>query len=261
SGVLSGTPTTAALTEVEVQVRDSAGRTGFGFVTIRINPASSGPTVTRVDVLGDLTCTAEVAAFDDHPALYYGDTACGTFLQVDDRLFGPGYLPAGPEDNALWDPVSQTRTGAGTAGDPYVITTVVDAGDTGVRLTQTDRWVEGAPTWSTTATVTSASGPHRLRLSRAHDCYVETSDTGWGAAGPGGSTWCTGETSQMQLVPDTAGSTFMEGFYDSVWNAVRARADLPDTVDPSYHDNAQALSWSLAGPSTVGWHSTLVWMN
>ncbi|MFN8077513.1 MAG: cell wall-binding repeat-containing protein, partial [Kineosporiaceae bacterium] len=69
SGVLSGTPTTAALTEVEVQVRDSAGRTGFGFVTIRINPASSGPTVTRVDVLSDLTCTAEVAAFDDHPAL------------------------------------------------------------------------------------------------------------------------------------------------------------------------------------------------
>ena len=92
---------------------------------------------------------------------FFGDTACGTFLVVDGVLYGPSSIPAGGAAAPLtpWTPVSQTpTTGSGTSADPWTIVTIVDAGTTGIRLTQTDTYVEGSESYRTTVSIASSAG-------------------------------------------------------------------------------------------------------
>ena len=95
---------------------------------------STGP-LTQVGVSTTLDCSANHAG--DTAGEFFAGTSCGTFMAVDGALYGP-FL------GTTYTPVSQTGpTGTGTNADPFMIVTVVDAGTTGIRLTQTDTYTTG----------------------------------------------------------------------------------------------------------------------
>ena len=80
--------------------------------------ASIGP-LTRIIVTDDLNC--QVAHQADTAFEFFGGEigACGTFLAVDGRLFGPAFVPAGLGLGGLtpWTPVSQSAvSGNGSSG-------------------------------------------------------------------------------------------------------------------------------------------------
>src|SRR3954464_5807497 len=124
-----------------------------GLLAIDVLPASadasitsSGP-LTQVGVGSGLNCSANHTG--DTSGEFFNNTSCGTWTVIGGVLYGPA-LQATSFPTTLYTPVSQTGpTGSGTSGDPFKIVTVVDAGTTGVRLTQTDTYTTGLESFRT----------------------------------------------------------------------------------------------------------------
>ena len=72
-------------------------------------------------------------------------------------------------------------SGRGTAASPFRVTTVADAGGTGLRVTNVDTYVAGQEAYRTAVTLENRGGaPLTGVLYRAGDCYLQESDTGYG---------------------------------------------------------------------------------
>src|SRR5262245_16130049 len=76
------------------------------------------------------------------------------------NVYGPDFNghPCGSASNDYipWTPVSMTRvTGTGTGADPFTVVIVVDAGATGLRLTETLTYVAGAPQYNASLVFTN----------------------------------------------------------------------------------------------------------
>ncbi len=84
------------------------------------------------------------------PSCAAGETADnGVFVSLGGLIYGPDFdnHPCGSASNSYtpWTAVSMSAvTGTGTAGDPFTVVIVVDAGATGLRLTETITYVNGA---------------------------------------------------------------------------------------------------------------------
>ena len=144
--------------------------------------ASDGP-LTRIITTPDLNC--QVAHRADLNFEFYGQEvgACGTFLAVAGRVFGPASIPpVGLVATEVWQPVSQTAvTGSGSGGDPFRVVTVAQVVDLGLRIEQTDSYRIGEESYRTDVRITNG-GVAELRgtIFRAGDCYLQDSDTGYG---------------------------------------------------------------------------------
>ena len=128
---------------------------------------SAGP-LTKIGVNSELNCSVNHTG--DSAGEFYGDTACATFLAVGpvggSVLYGPSSVPAGISGEQVWTAISQTPvTGAGTAANPFTIVSVVDAGATGLRVTQTDTYVVGQEAYRTDVRVDQQ---RRCREARHH---------------------------------------------------------------------------------------------
>jgi uncharacterized repeat protein (TIGR01451 family) len=218
--------------------------------------ASSGP-LTNVTTTPDLNCAVNHAG--DSAGEFYGDTACGTLAVVGGTLYSPANIPAG-QPGVPWTPVSQVGpTGAGTAGDPYRVVTVVAAGATGVRLTQTDTYVVGQESFRTDVAVANTGGASAtVRLYRAGDCFLQDSDTGYGVVdASSGAVACKSPSSERieQFLPITPGSSYYEAYFGDVWSRITAQLPFPNTCAcESLVDNGAGLSWDAtlaAGASTT----------
>ena len=224
-----------------------------GLLAVDVLPAaadasitSTGP-LTQLGVGSTLNCSANHAG--DTSGEFYGGTSCGTFTIVDGVLYGP-FL------GTAYTPVSQTGpTGTGTSADPYKIVTVVDAGATGVRLTQTDTYTTGLESFRTDVALVNTSGSSRsVRVYRAADCYLQNSDVGYGAydASTGAIACTTGLTAGSRIeqwFPITPGSHAYESFYSTVYSRITSLLPFPDTCDcTTQQDNGAGLSWD----ATIG---------
>jgi uncharacterized repeat protein (TIGR01451 family) len=198
--------------------------------------------------------------------------ACGTLVAVGGTLYGPDVLPAGGDANprTTYTPVSQSAvTGSGSVADPYRIVTVVDAGTSGLRLTETDSYVVGQESYRTDVQLAnSGSAALDAIVYRAGDCYLQNSDEGYGAvntttgavscvaSAPGGGP---GDRIE-QWFPLTPGSRYFEDDYDDVWAQIGSQTVFPNTCTcDSNLDNGAGLSWSLsiaAGTSATVSHFT-----
>ena len=224
---------------------------------------STGP-LTRIETSPSLNCSVNHVA--DLAPEFYGATACGTFLVVDGTLYGPAAIPAGSNASPrmTWTFVSQTpATGAGTNASPRTIVTVVDAGTTGVRVTQTDSYVDGSESYRTSIAITDLSGsPHSLRLYRAGDCYLQNSDRGFGLLdATTGAVSCRSGVDDglggtipgprvIQWFPLSAGSHAYEAGYSEVWALIGGQESFPDTCECDVlQDNGAGLSWDVALPA------------
>jgi RHS repeat-associated protein len=217
--------------------------------------------LSYVETTADLNCRAQAASVTYHPDLFFGGTACGTFLTVGGRHFGPSNVPAGSTSRSeAWSAGAQTVTGNGSAGSPWRTVSRATAGDSGLSVAQIDTWVQGASNWSTTITVrNSGTVAQATKVYRAADCYVDGSDSGGGyGRGDEGSATCVGNSLAFEIrdqssytQPTASGSlarvrTYVNDYY-SVWSAVGSGAELPNTwLGNQVVDNGHALGWSLA---------------
>ncbi len=104
---------------------------------------SIGGQPMTITISPDLSCAVNYDG--DTYGEFYGDTACGTLIAVNGVLYGPASIPAGgsASPRTAFTPASQTVSGSGTPQDPRRITTVVDAGTSGLRLTEVDSYIDG----------------------------------------------------------------------------------------------------------------------
>ena len=81
-------------------------------------------------------------------------------------------------------PVSQSAVSdTGTAGDPFTVVTVADAGVTGIRISETDRYVIGEESYRTDVVVLNTNNVGKdVIVYRRGDCFLGGSDLGFGIA-------------------------------------------------------------------------------
>ena len=129
--------------------------------------------------------------------------------------------------------------------------TVVDAGATGLRITETDTYVTGQESYRTDVKVSNTGGnPATTRIWRAADCYLQNSDVGWGAVRRGGRIrqlcrWDRGRAPGRieQWYPLSPGSHYYQAGYSEVWARIGQQEAFPDTCRCSeYIDNGAGLS-------------------
>jgi hypothetical protein len=214
---------------------------------------NSGGPLTWIQTSPDLNCAVNYAG-DSHSE-FFGTTACATLVAVDGTLYGPASIPAGgsASPRTSWSTDSQVFSGVGTAMNPYRIVTVVAGG--GLKLTQTDTYVEGSESYGTRVEIANETGSTKtVTLYRAADCYLQDSDFGYGAIDPlSGSVACTAGAEAgsriEQWAPLTPGSHYYETFYGTLWAHIGSQSPLPDSCDcDTYQDNSAGLSWTTAIP-------------
>ncbi|MGW3996031.1 fibronectin type III domain-containing protein [Amycolatopsis sp. NPDC004772] len=207
---------------------------------------SAGP-LSSISTSGDLNCA--VNHVGDFSPEFYGVTACATLVAVGGTLYGPSNIPAGgAAARTPFTLVSQAGpVGAGTSADPFRVTTVVDLGSTGVRLTQTDTYVTGRESYTTNVSLTNSGAADLDALVyRAADCYLANSDFGLGKV-TDNAVACVADGGRVeQWVPLTGGSTYMEGGYSEVWARTSTQQPFPNSCRCTEHiDNGAGLSWPL----------------
>jgi uncharacterized repeat protein (TIGR01451 family) len=235
--------------------------------------SSAGP-LNNIFISSQLNCQVDHTGDTSHEFYDPEDTTgdCGTFIATGGTLYGPTVINAGSNANprTSYTEVSQSGiTGSGTAGDPFQVVTVVDAGSTGLRLTETDSYIVGTETYRTDVTVANSNdGTQNFVLYRAGDCYLQGSDSGFGDLSDG-SVGCHasddgGQTPGARIerwIPITGGSAGYEAGYGAVWAAIGSQAPFPNTcLCTEYIDNGAGLSWSgsvAAGASTTFSHFTV----
>jgi hypothetical protein len=240
---------------------------------------TTGP-ISKIHLGNELSCQVNIAAtlstvvssnlvgFGGGGQMYgpaFEPADCGTFLTYGGMLYGPNFAGhsytatsfASSPTYAAFTPVSQTPvTGSGTLTDPYIVTTVVDAGLTGIRLTRIDTYVNGQRNYRSDVVVTNTTAVAKtgLRLYHGLDCYLAGSDSGTGVSYTSVSAattrvGCASNNRVMQLVSLTAGNGYYEDYWSSVWNRIGAKLALPNTVNHALVDNGIAIDWAFSLPA------------
>jgi uncharacterized repeat protein (TIGR01451 family) len=212
--------------------------------------SSSGP-LTNIYLNDNLACQVTYAG-DASPEFYGGTNpgSCGTFIAVGGTAYGPR--------NTQYTLVSQSPvTGSGTVSSPYEVTTVVDAGTTGLRITQTDSYVVGDDAYRTDVRVSNSTGSAiAADLYHAADCYLQDSDAGHGFFDPStGGIFCSVNPNNSPpariegFIPLSGGSHYIEDYYSTVWGAING-SQFPDTCECGiFQDNGAGLSWDVTVPA------------
>ena len=233
---------------------------------------SPGP-LTSVVASPDLACQVAHTG-DARFELYPPGTKpadCGTFVVVGPDLYAPAVSGAatGLGARTQWTPVSQTPvTGTGSSASPFKITTVAAAGATGLRATEVDTYVIGQESYRTDVTLQNTGGaPLSGVIYRAGDCYLQSSDTGFGFAEPSrGAVGCslTANNSPANRIeewyPITGGNQYMEAQFSQVWAHIATHTPFPNTTRAAESiDNGAGISWTYTlapGASTTFSHYT-----
>lgn len=224
---------------------------------------SDGP-LTSIVASDDLAC--QVAHRSDQRFELFPSGAkpgdCGTFLAIGTDLYAPA-PPAGSAAGGLgsrtpFTPVSQTPVaGSGTSASPFKVTTVASAGATGMRVTQVDQYIVGQESYRTDVTLQNTGGaPLAGVIYRAGDCYLQSSDTGYGFAETAvGAVGCslTPNNSPANRIeewyPITPGNQYMQARFSEVWTHIGTKQPFPNTTRATESiDNGAGISWTYSLP-------------
>ena len=240
---------------------------------------TSGGPLTKIAIGNELSC--QLQHVGDTSFEFYPSSAtpgsCGTFVAVDAALFAPDF--ANHDGSATgnlgtytpFTAVSQTAvTGTGAPASPHRVVTVADVGASGLRITETDTYVNGQESYRTDVAIANrGSGPKTGVVYRAGDCYLQNTDNGFGFTGsPNGSVGCSENANNTpagrieQWVPITGGSSFTEDGYSDVWGKIATQMPFAnDCVHCADQvDNGAGLSWGFnvaAGQTATFSHHTV----
>ena len=256
--------TVAMLTGLLVMFSPAAARGDVPFADI----GSAGP-LEHIYLGNELSCQVKLPNETDlgfyPPDAIPGD--CGTFLFNAGTLYSPdfdqhsstatGNLPS-PQP---FKPVSQTPvTGSGTSADPFSVTTVVDAGSSGLRISERDRYVVGERFYTSEITISNSTGAEQTAsLYHAGDCYLAGVDDGYGFNdSAAGGIFCAANANNQPhariigfraVGSESAGFTYVENFYGTVWSMIDG-SPFPNTCDCDINqDNGAGLQWSVVVPA------------
>jgi OmpA-like transmembrane domain len=157
------------------------------------------------------------------------------------------------DDPPTFTPVSNTTTGTGTAADPYVITTVVDLGSSGVRLTQRFTYVNGDRSFRKTWSFTNGGNTtyDDLRFFHGGDTYFGGEDSA--------RSWYDAVNKMVYVTnqdfsnsgymgffanPATPSSKYFSGSYYTGAEEAATAAELSNTEDDDYTDAGYQLQWN-----------------
>lgn len=190
-----------------------------------------------------------------------GQTAdYGVFAALGGIVYGPDFNnhPCGSASNSYtpWTLVSMSPiTGTGAAGDPYTVIIVVNAGTTGLTLTETLTYLTGAPrvgialSFSAPQAAEAPEGGITFDAFTGADLYLADNDDGFGvlqgtsAGGRAADASCLPLQYVILLEGITPSNRHVADDYSTVWDEISA-ANLSNTVDPSCQDNGAALQWT-----------------
>jgi hypothetical protein len=184
-----------------------------------------------------------------------GQTAdSGIFATIGGLVYGPDFdnHPCGSASNTYvpWTPVSLSPvTGTGTGADPFTVVIVVSAGATGVQLTETLTYVNGA-SLTTASLVFSNSSQAAVTFDAfiGGDLYLADNDRGFATATPShaGGRGADANCLPLQYVISFDGTTPAQRYsangYSQVWDEISAGL-LSNTTAGSCLDNGAALQW------------------
>lgn len=202
----------------------------------------------------------------------FGDADSGIFFWVNGLLYGSNLAGTQTVTAANFTLPLTTLShkgpaGAGTTGDPWVITTLSQVGDTGLEVEQKVSYVNGSDYFRIDWRISNHS-PTNIEFDFFHaaDLYFTDSDFGYGyfdpvSGGVGGAdidrTW------YMMFVPAQTPTAYQEGPYSTIWGNIGSCFDGECILGPGldktvlredYLDNGVGLQWhrSLgAGESTA----------
>lgn len=187
----------------------------------------------------------------------------GTFVVVSDVLYAPDFADHGGTATSsigtytVMTQVSQSGViGTGTSADPFSITTVVDVGATGLRITQVDSYVVGEERYRTDVTLDN-SGTAAVSgiLYRAMDCYLAGDDSSYGMQS-GTSVGCSATPfnsppGRIELLdPISGGNNYYQAGYSEVWAAIGTHLPFDDTCRcAEFIDTGAGISWNFTVPA------------
>jgi uncharacterized repeat protein (TIGR01451 family) len=175
-----------------------------------------------------------------------------------------GSAATGSENFTAFTAVSQSSvTGAGTVASPFQIVTTVALPDTNLQVVETDSYVLGQEVYRTDIVVkNSGSSPAQVIVYKAGDCFLQDSDSGFGAYDAAtGTISCQASTPdgvraprKQSWIPLTPGSNYFEDTYSTIWAGIGSLQPFPNTCrcsDSSSDliDNGAGLSWTLQVPA------------
>jgi len=181
-----------------------------------------------------------------------GETAdSGVFANIGGLVYGPDFNshPCGSASNSYtpWTKVSLSPvSGTGTSGSPFTVTVVVDAGATGLRLTETITYVNGAPA-ATIALAFSNTGGAAVAWDTfiGADLYLASSDSGNPAlvGGAAAGRDCQFHNYTILFGNATANDRYSANGFGTIWDEISA-ANLSNTVATGCIDNGIANEWT-----------------
>lgn len=182
-----------------------------------------------------------------------GETAdAGVFASVGGTRYGPdfGQHPCGSATGSFptpWTKVSLSPvTGTGSSGDPFTVVVVVDAGATGLRLTETITYVNGA-SLANIALVFSDTGNAAVTWDTfiGADLYLASSDSGTPAlvGGAAAGKDCQFQNYTILFGNSTPNDRYSANGYGTIWSEISA-GNLSNTVATGCLDNGIANEWT-----------------
>jgi hypothetical protein len=191
------------------------------------------------------------------PGCAPGQTADnGVFISLSGVVYGPDFNnhPCGSASNSYtpWTEISMSPvTGTGAAGDPFTVVIVVDAGATGLRMTETLTYVTGQSQFDISLVFTNL-GQAALTWDTFHgaDLYLADNDDGFGvlqgtsAGGRGANASCIQLQYVIRFLTPTPAERWAAEGYSVIWDEISA-GSLSNTVDTAIcQDNGAAVEWT-----------------
>jgi len=132
----------------------------------------------------------------------------------------------------------------------------VDAGTSGLRITQVDSYVVGEERYRTDVTLAnSGSASVDGILYRAMDCYLAGDDSSYGMQS-GSSVGCSANpfnspSGRIELLdPISSGNNYYQAGYSEVWAAIGTHLPFNDTCRCNeFIDTGAGISWSFTAPA------------
>jgi hypothetical protein len=193
-----------------------------------------------------------------------GETAdSGVFASSGGIVYGPDFAqhPCGSAAISVtpWTKVSLSAvTGTGTGADPFTVVVVVDAGLTGLRLTETITYVNGSSV-APISLVFSNGGNATVNWDTfiGADLFLADDDDGVPAlvGGAAAGKDCTFQNYTILFGNSTPNDRYSANGYNTVWSEI-ASGNLSNTVATGCIDNGIANEWT-GGTLTPGGSSTI----
>ncbi len=213
--------------------------------------------------------TGQVYGWED------GSGDSGIWLWINGEIYGPdacfaGRLTKNTYTVRPWTQISQSGpTGTGSLANPWTVTTVLGAGSTGVRVTQTVSYINGDPYFRLQWSIANTSGSSaNIDLFHAADSYFASSDynDGYYDAGSGAvGAWisaASGGPWYMLFVPGLPATHYQADWYFNIWDAIGYCGDNQSCpVSGSCFQgaglNSTVNSVALDGGFGLQWHTTV----